>query len=61
MCGKCEGFNEEIKIKSPHELYHRIEEIKMIVAEKTMSMEERNCNIDDIKRNKPWPVDHIDF
>jgi hypothetical protein len=61
MCEKCDGFNEEIKIGHPHELHNLLDDIKEIINEKAMSLEESNCNIDDIERNKPWPDDLIEL
>ncbi len=59
MCYKCDGFSETIEIKHPYELFNLVEQLKEVINEGTMRILESNCNLDDIRKNSPFPEDVI--
>lgn len=58
-CSQCDGFKEKITIKNPYEYFNLVEQLKEILAKGTLVLIEGNCDLSDLKSDRPFPNDYI--
>lgn len=57
MCNNCEGLCETIKIEHTYQYYNMVDQIKAMIKEGVLELEEGNCDFTQVNRSKPFSND----
>lgn len=57
MCDMCGGLTETIRIEHPYEYFNIISQVKTLIREGSITLEQSNCKLEDVEKGKPFPDD----
>lgn len=60
MFPKCGGYAEIVRIRQPYQYFDLLRHVREVLQQGTFRLDRGNCDLAEIRKDKPWPDDHLE-